>query len=455
MSPPHAPASPMPDERQPSHIPRPRFFAAIAVVAAGAAAFAILFRASVSLLFERVFHAADVLAAISALPSWARIAVPAAGGLLAGLASTRASRHAGGQGVGDVMEAVVVGGRPMSLAATSWKAVGAWCAIVSGGSIGREGPLIQFGGAFGARIAEALRISEARRRALIAAGTAAGFAAAYNTPFAAVLFVTEVITGIVAPSIILPVMIAVAIATTLTRLAVGAGPIYGARAFTMKTSAELGLHLAVGVLGALVGVAFMRTLRASERTFQRMRPVHPALRTAFGGACVGALACALPAVTGNGYEAIGGILADRWPLWLVGALLVGKVIATASSVGSGAPGGVFTPSLFLGAALGALVAGLASRFVSIGAVGGYALVGMAAVVAATTHAPIMASVLVFELSGDYEIVLPLLIATAAATAISRKISPASIYVEELERKGLRWEINLAGRTLRRDVEDDD
>lgn len=417
-------------------LPRPRFFFALVLVAGGAALFAIVFRAAVERFFVHVHHASNVLAAFRALPWWARILMPAVGGCLAGLASGQAARAPAGHSVADVMEAVVVGERRISLRGTLWKALGSYFAIVAGGSLGREGPLIQFGGAFGSAVGDVLRIR--RRRALIAAGTAAGFAAAYNTPFAAVLFVVEVVTGAVALELVLPAISAAAIATALTRMVMGEGPLYGSHAFAMRSTGELGVHLALGVVAGGVGVAFMLLLSRAERLFARVGS--RALRAALGGAIVGVIACALPEVTGNGYEAIALILGGGLTLPVVALLLIAKPVATSSSVGSGSPGGVFTPSLFLGAALGALTAALAAKVApagSLGPAGGYALVGMAAVVAATTHAPLMAAVLVFEVTGDYAIVLPLLLATSAATAVARSLRRTSIYTEELERRGVQ------------------
>jgi CIC family chloride channel protein len=421
------------------------------VVAIGAALFAIVFRKAVELVFEHAFHAHDVLAAFERLPRWARVLSPAVGGLLAGGASALAARVQTSHGVGDVMEAVALGGRPMSLRATLWKALGSWSAIVSGGSIGREGPIIQLGGALGARLGEQFGIRESRTRALIAAGTAAGFAAAYNTPFAAVLFVVEVVTGVVALGAVLPAILAAAISTAITRFAIGPGPLYGEHAFAMRSNWEYAAHLVLGLLAGAVAVGFMALLAGSERAFAMLRWPRGA-RAALGGAIVGAIACWLPAVTGNGYEAIARILDGRMSLALLLLLLIAKPLATAASVGSGSPGGAFTPSLFLGTALGAAIAAALARLAphaAIGPVGGYALVGMAAVVAATTHAPLMAAVLVFEVTGDYAIVLPLLIATSASTAVARSLRRSSLYMHEVEQRGVRWEMTLAGRNVQR------
>ena len=425
-----------------------RYATALLAVAIGAASFAVLFRHAITLAFSYGYGAPDVLAAFSALPWYARIGVPMVGGGLAGLLGAIAAKLKGGAGVGEVMEAVALGKGRISMRLTLLKALGSLLAIASGGSVGREGPLIQFGGGLGSTLGRALGLRERQVRALIAAGAASGFAAAYNTPIAAVLFVVEVVTGVVALDIVLPVIIATPVATALTRLAIGGGPIYGQRSFTMNSNAELAVYAVLGLLAGLAGPLFMWLLRQGEVSFGRLLKQRT-LRAAFGGALVGLMAIALPQVTGNGYEAINLILGERLSIGLVVGLWFAKALATTSSVSSGSPGGVFTPSLFLGAALGGAVGHLVLRFgplSSPGAVAAYALVGMAAMIAATTHAPLMATVLVFELSGDYAIVLPLLTACAIATVLSLRVHPDSVYTEELRRRGSRWQIKVVSES---------
>lgn len=414
------------------------------MVALGAAAFAVLFRHTIAWVFAHGYGAHDVLTAFERLPWYARIAVPMFGAGLAGFCGAIGAKLKGGHGVGEVMEAVALGKGQISLRLTLLKAFGSWLAIVSGGSVGREGPLIQFGGGFGGTLGRLFRLRERQIRALIAAGAGAGFAAAYNTPIAAVLFVLEVVTGVIALDLVLPVIIAVPIATALTRLAIGGGPIYGQRTFSMNSNSELALYAGLGLLAGLTGPLFMVLLKRGETWFTKLTHHRP-LRAALGGAFVGAIAIALPQVTGNGYEAINLILGQQLELRLLVVLLFAKAFATTASVSSGSPGGVFTPSLLLGAALGGIVGHLVARFgpaSGTGAVAAYALVGMAAVVAATTHAPLMATVLVFELSGDYAIVLPLLTACAIATVLSRRVHRESIYTEELRRRGSQWEVKV-------------
>lgn len=417
---------------------------ALLSVAVGAAGFAVLFRHAIAVAFAHGYGKSDVLTAFQALPWYARVTVPMIGGGLAGLLGAVADKLKGGASVGEVMEAVALGKGRISMRLTVLKALGSLLAIVSGGSVGREGPLIQFGGGLGSTLGRLFALRERQVRALIAAGAASGFAAAYNTPIAAVLFVVEVVTGVVALDIVLPAIVATPIATALTRLAIGGGPIYGQRSFSMNSNAELAVYAALGLLAGLAGPLFMLLLRQGEVVFARWVPSRMP-RGALGGALVGLMAIALPQVTGNGFEAINLILGERLSVGLVMLLWFAKALATTSSVSSGSPGGVFTPSLFLGAALGGALGHWVLHFGPLGnsgAVAAYALVGMAAMIAATTHAPLMATVLVFELSGDYAIVLPLLTACAIATLLSRRLHPESIYTEELRRRGTRWQVKV-------------
>ena len=368
------------------------------------------------------------------------LALPAIGGVLAGTVSLLSTRLFRGQDVGDVMEAVALGDHSVSLRVAALKVLGSFVAIASGGSIGREGPIIQFGGGLGDAVSRFFGLSASEARTLIAAGTAAGFTAAYNTPLATVLFVVEVVTGVITLEIVLPALLATGVATTITRVAIGGGPIYGERTFSVNSTLELVALGALGVLAGFVGPAFMALLDRGEAFFADLDLPKP-VAAGLGGLGVGAIAILLPQVTGNGYEAINLILGGKVALALTLVLLFAKALATTSSVSSGSPGGVFTPSLFLGAALGGAFGDIVARLghATPGSIGGYALVGMASMTAATTHAPVLAAVMIFELSGDYSIVVPLLIATAAAAVVSQRLRPMSVYMAELSRRGKGWE----------------
>jgi CIC family chloride channel protein len=414
-----------------------------AIVAAG---FAIVFRTTLAAAGRAIADASDVVAMMSRLPWWARIALPAAGGLGAGLCAMRASRLRGSGGVGGVMEAIVLGRPSLSVQRTLLQSAGSWLAIASGNSLGREGPLIQFGAAAGELSRRLLRLDPATGRVAIAAGVAAGFAAAYNTPFAAVLFVVEIVTGVLVLDAVVPVMLATVIATVLTRAVIGAGPIYGARAFELVSTGELAAFVGLGVFAAVVGVGFLSALARGERVLDRVpRP----WRSLVGGALAGTILIAMPDVAGNGYEPLDTLLDGKLAVGFVAWLLLAKPAATIASVGSGNPGGVFTPTLLIGGCAGALYAAIlhAGFGDAIGPYGGYALVGVAAALAATTHAPLTAAVMAFELSGDYAIVLPLVVATATAAGLARRMRRDSVYTAELARRGVTWQMSLDGRRI--------
>jgi CIC family chloride channel protein len=418
----------------------------VVVVALAAAGFAIAFRWTLAAIVLHYGNAHDLVGFMRGLPRWARFGLPALGGLFAGLLVWLSRRFGSTQGVSDVMEAVVLGRVRLSLRVTLIKSLASWCAIASGGSLGREGPLIQFGGAIAQFVSARLRLSATHSRRLIAAGAAAGFAAAYNTPFAAVLFVIEVVTGVVVLDAILPALVATSIATALMRASVGEAAIYGQRVFHLEAPLELLAFAGLGIAGAFAAQAFMRLLSLGEQLFRRSGLGLP-WRPALGGLLAGACAAYLPEVAGNGYEPLNLLLDGEFTPGFVLLLMLGKSFATTASVSSGSPGGVFTPTLLIGGATGFLYAWVFSHFAQLGPAGGYALVGMAAATAASTHAPLMAAVMVFELSGDYAIALPLVLACALATLVSRRLRRDSIYAAELKQRGIAWELTIEGRRM--------
>jgi CIC family chloride channel protein len=418
---------------------------AVVVVAVVAAAFAIAFRGA----FSAVVHwigGANVVEMISRLPWWARILLPAVGGLGAGLVRLRSAKLRGASGVGYVMEAIVLGRARIPLVRSVLQALASWLSITTGNSLGREGPLIQFGAAAGEGARRWLKLDDAHAPLVLAAGVAAGFAAAYNAPIAGTLFVLEIVTGVIVLEAAIPVMVAAVIATVVIHVTVGSAPIYTTRTFTLVDPYELVGFAVLGVACAPMGVGFLRWLSLTERWWSRLPlPVRPAI----GGAVCGLVMCAIPAVAGNGFEEVTSILDGHLAIAAVALLLVAKPLATAASVSSGNPGGVFTPTLLLGACTGLVYAtGLHAVFGDqIASSGTYALVGLAAALAATTHAPLMSALLACELSGDYALVLPLLLACALAAGVARRLYVDSVYTAELTRRGLRWRLTLDGRRV--------
>jgi CIC family chloride channel protein len=427
---------------------RVRFVLGLALVTVAAGAFAVAFRASLAAAYHALYGADNIVESIERLPRWLRLAAPTAAGAAAGtIACLRGART---QGVSNVMEAIALGRVQLSLRTTASRVASSWVAIAGGLSIGREGPLIEVGGALGAAVGRRVETSLDQTRVLIGAGTAAGFAAAYNTPFAASLFVLETIAGVAAPELLLPVMAATVGATGIVRATVGAGPIYGQRAFGLESYWELVSFAGLALAAAVIALLFKTVLGIFERWFDA-HPVPQPYRATLGGLFVGVIAMWLPSVVGNGYEPLNGILNSGIALDAVAVLVIAKIIATSASVGSGVPGGVFTPMLLVGAALGAGWSRVAS-FGPASDPGSYALVGMAAATAASIHAPLTAAIMVFELSGDYLIVLPLILATVIATTTSKALGGESVYESELRKRGLGWEMTLEGRLLKDDVD---
>lgn len=424
------------------------FALAVVGTAVAAALFAMVWNRSLTLFYRHCFGSEGVVASFVAFPDWARLVAPVIGGFAMGLVTRWVHTRSYAHGVGGVMEASVLGRVHLSVRGTLSRVTAAWLALAGGASVGREGPLIQMGGALGQRAGEALGVSPDRTRILVASGAAAGFAAAYNTPFAAVLFVLEVILAVAAKEAIAAAMAGAAIATLITRAVGPPGPIYGARAFTLASPYELGAYVVLGLVAAPLAVGFRAWLGASERGFARL-PFGQPWRGALGGAVVGLLAMGAPAVVGNGHQPLNALLDGNVPVAAVLTLLFAKALATCSSVGSGTPGGIFTPTLLLGGSVGLLGghALAALGWIAPDAAGSYALVGMAAFTAATTHAPLLAAVMVFELSGDYAVVLPLIVACATATLVAARLRPDSIYVEELQRRGVIWEVTMEGRRV--------
>ena len=414
---------------------------AVAVVAVVAAGFAVIFRWAVGAA-THVLGGDNVVDLMAGLPAWERVALPAGGGLATGLIALAARRLRGASGVGFVMEAIVLGRERVPLQRSALQMLSSWFAIVSGNSLGREGPLIQFGAAAGEGARRAFKLTDASAQVVLAAGVAAGFAAAYNAPMAASLFVIEVVTGVIVLEAAVHILLAAVIATVITQYAVGGAPLYGLRDFGRVAPIELLAFAGLGLVAAPLGVMFLRGLAIVGRAWRKL-PV-PA-RSAAGGVLCGCVLLVVPAVAGNGFEPLDRLLDGKLAIPAVAWLLLAKPLATAASVGSGNPGGVFTPTLLVGALIGTLfAAGLAACGADV-TPGAYALVGLGAALSATTHAPIMAAILACELSGDFGLILPLLVACALAAAMARRLYIDNMYSAELSHRGLRWRLTLDGR----------
>ncbi|HTJ41215.1 MAG TPA: chloride channel protein [Kofleriaceae bacterium] len=404
---------------------------AVLVVGAAAATASLGFRVALHEVYRLILGDESVLRGAAALPAWACVVLPAAGAVIA--VSIARFGRAGNSGVGGVMEAVTLGRGRISFKASVTRVVACFAAVASAGAIGREGPIIQLGAGIGDAAGRRGGLTEAQARLLIAVGTAAGFAGAYGTPLAAILFVCEVVTISTAVRLVLPA----AIAAVLAGIIAGFKPLYAQRIFEMHHVGELAAFAALGVGGGLVGVGFMWLLAGAERAFHKIPGPAP-VRAAVGGAIAGAIMIGAPEVAGNGYEAIRDLLDVGAAAGTLALLMLARAAATSSMVASGVPGGVFTPTLFLGASLGRLLA-LALAGFGLHVDGGtYAVAGMAAATAATTHAPLMASVMLLEITADAALIVPILLAATIATITARSIHRESLYTEELRKRRVIW-----------------
>lgn len=388
----------------------------------------------------------DYATTFAHLPPWRRIFTPVLGGAIAGAIIFVGARFRKSKHTTDYMEAVVVGEGLIAVRSSVVKCFSAMFTIASGGSIGREGPLVQLSSLTASLLARWTKWTRPRRRLLVACGAAAGIASAYNAPIAGALFIADIVLGSFAMNIFGPLVFASVIATLTTQRFLGNQPLY-ASAFQLRSDFEIIPYLALGLITGFIAPWFLRLLRWSEKWFSAL-PVPVYVRMALGGLIVGLLTVLYPEVAGNGYSAIGHILHAQW-FWLtLTSILVCKLIATAATFGSGAVGGVFTPTLLIGASFGFLFGAVAqalggTRFISEPSA--FALVGMGAFLAATIHAPIVAILMIFELTLDYQIILPLMLACVIAYYTSIRIERRSIYSEALKRKGASYfDERLAG-----------
>lgn len=372
----------------------------------------------------------------AAMPHWRRVAVPAIGGLLAGFTLLWGSRFKATANTTDYMEAVVVGDGNLSVRASLVKCVSAWFSSASGASIGREGPLVQLSSLVASVAGRWFAFPLARKRQLVACGAAAGIASAYNAPIAGAFFVAEIVLGSLAMESFGPLVVSSVMAILVTRAHYGAEALYAAPAFHFGSNWHLLLYLGLGLAAGLLVPLFLGLLKGVERGFTKLKLVSP-LRLMLGGLIVGGLAIVHPEVAGNGRSLVFGVLHHPGVWQDLMIILVCKLLATAVTFGSGAVGGVFTPTLFTGAATGYLFGfGAAALFPQAGIEpGACALVGMGAFLAGATGAPVMAILMLFELTMNYEVLLPALIASGAGYYLCRMWNVRPLYGEALDRKG--------------------
>jgi CIC family chloride channel protein len=368
-------------------------------------------------LLERLFtgQSQSLVTAASSLVWWHRALVPIVGGALAGFILHLAGRAFISSRAVDYMEAVLVGDGRIGFRATITNSLSSLLTIASGGSIGREGPMVQLAAMAGSKLALLARAAIPRRRLMVACGGAAGIAAAYNAPISGALFVSEIVLGSTAMESFGPLVVASVVASATTHQFLGYGPVYEVPHVHFVSNWELGFYVVLGALLGHLAPPFLALLDFAKSQFARL-PLRLPGQLAIGGLIVGVISVFVPQVWGNGYSVVGTILSGELVGVMLLAVLAAKLVATSATVGSGAVGGVFTPTLFVGCAIGALFGGVVHQLLPnmTSEPAAYALVAMGGFLAGTTHAPLTSILMLFEMTLDYDIVLPLMLTCVIA-----------------------------------------
>ncbi len=419
----------------------------LAVVTGIFAAFgAIVFYKMIVVVEELLFHAPAGLFGVSNLVDlngWQRYLIipliPALGGLVVGWITIKLAADVRGEGVPMVIDGVAKKGGILSPFVGIKQLITSAISIGSGGAGGREGPSIAIGGTAGSIVGQVFRLNEEQTKSLVGCGAAAGLAAVFNAPIGGALFAMEVVLGSLNMQSFSPIIISSVFGTFLTRSILGNKPIFVIPTFSLRSSWELLFYVILGIGSGFVGIFFVKLFYATEEFFDNEKfPIKSHIwKPALGGLIVGIIGIYLPGVFGYTYQAVSQSLYSRDSLVILAALLLFKPIATSVTLGSGGAGGTLAPSLFIGAMAGG-VFGSVINFIAphiAAPPGAYALIGMAAVTSAVVQAPLASAILVFEMTDNYQAILPILIAVVMATYVSRKYMAGSIYTVRLKLRG--------------------
>ncbi len=384
---------------------------------------------------------AELLDLVGTIPWGMRILIPALGGLIVGPVVYFLAREAKGHGVPEVMYAVALNQGIIRKRIVFIKALVSAVCIGTGGSVGREGPIVQIGSAVGSTVGQLFKVSTNRMRTLVGCGAAAGIAATFNAPIAGSIFALEIILGEFEIASFSPIIISAVSATAVSRHYLGDVPAFILPEYILHSPFEFPLYIVLGVFCALVALGFTFFLYFAEDVWDAIKfPEY--LKAVVGGIMIGGLGLVFPQILGVGYGAIDLALMIRMSWWLMALLVALKILATSITIGSGGSGGIFAPSLFIGAMAGGAFGAVMNQVFPTVAIspGAYAVVGMGAVVAATTHGPLQAILIIFEMTGDYKIILPLMITCIISSLIATRLCEESIYTFKLIRRG----INIRG-----------
>lgn len=403
---------------------------------------AVLFRLLIKVTQYAFYrNTSDILTFSHSLPLSIIIGIPCLGGLLVGIIVSFGASEAKGHGVPEVMEAVALRSGIIRKRVAAAKIMASAICIGSGGSVGREGPIVQIGSSLASTVSQIFNVSRMQQKTMVGCGAAAGIAATFNAPIAGVLFALEVLLGDFGIASFSPVVLSSVTATTISRHYFGDFPAFTIPSYHLETLWEFAIYPFLGLFAGLIAVLFIVSLYAAEDLFEAI-PIPQWLKPAVGGLLLGVILIKFPHVFGVGYGAINEALFNRIPGMFLVLLVFLKIAATSITLGSGGSGGIFAPSLFIGAMGGGFFGWIANiLFPTLTASpAAYALVGMGAVVAGTTHAPITAIIIIFELSGNYKIILPMMITCILSTILASSLKKGSIYTIKL----LRRNVDISG-----------
>jgi len=378
-----------------------------------------------------------ILQAVTDLPWQKRLLLPVAGGLIVGPLVYFWGRETKGHGVPEVMEAVALRGGKIRPRVMFLKTFVSAVTISTGGSVGREGPIVQIGSSVGSALGQWLGVSQDKLKILVACGAAAGIAATFNAPIAGVMFSVEIILGSYAIVTLVPLIMSSVMATIIGRWYFGDIPAFEIPTYGLASGWEIIPYIVLGIMTGVVAVGFVKLLYGLEDYADKI-PIKGWLKTPLILFLVGLLVLQFPQVYGVGYDTITQVLKGEVVWYLLLLLLPIKMLATSVTLAAGGSGGVFAPSLFLGAVFGGLF-GTVMQFLFpelVVSSGAYAVVGMSAMVAGTTHAPITAFLIIFELTSDYKLILPIMICAILATFVASLLKKDSIYTMKLTRRGV-------------------
>ena len=396
-------------------------------------------------LFKQLIEIANHLffgvlgGALSPLGGWSVLLVPATGGVIVGVLMVLFVGEERHHGVAGIMEAVALAGGRLRYKRIPIKSVAASISIGAGASVGPEDPSVQIGANLGSFFGQMLRESDDRTRTLVAAGAAGAISATFNAPIAGIFFALELIIGELSGGLFGSVALAAVISTVFTQAVSGAEPAFHVPTYEFNSPLELPLYLTLGILAGVVSALYIRAIYKAHDVFHELK-VPRWVKPAIAGIIVGVVGIFLPQIFGVGYSTIEQILnGQTFSPGLLIALLIAKLILTPVSIGGGFPGGVFAPSLFLGATLGAAFGSIVHLAIPGFPIlpAAFAMVGMAAVLAGAVHAPLTAIILLFEMTNDYRIILPLMFAVVVSLIVSQRLQRDSVYALGLARKGIR------------------